>query len=41
MGGGVDPRQAEAFNDRVLEPQSHWWQDQRIIQSLALASTRR
>ena len=25
MGGGVDPRQAEAFDDRVLEPQSHWW----------------
>ena len=33
MGGGVDPRQAEAFHDRVLEPQSHWWADKRIIQS--------
>ncbi len=33
MGGGVDPRQAEAFDDRVLEPQSHWWLDKRIIQS--------
>ncbi|HZA74318.1 MAG TPA: glycoside hydrolase family 65 protein, partial [Propionibacteriaceae bacterium] len=33
MGGGVDPRQAEAFHERVLEPQSHWWADKRIIQS--------
>jgi alpha,alpha-trehalose phosphorylase len=33
MGAGADPRQAEAFDDRVLEPQSHWWLDKRIIQS--------
>ena len=28
MGGGVDPRKAEAFESRVLEPQSNWWADQ-------------
>jgi alpha,alpha-trehalose phosphorylase len=33
MGAGVDPRKAEAFEDRVLKPQSHWWADQRIIQA--------
>ncbi len=33
MGAGVDPRKAERFDDRVLDPQSHWWADKRIIQS--------
>src|SRR5687768_16262995 len=27
MGAG-DPRKGAAFDTRVLEPQSHWWQDQ-------------
>ncbi len=31
MGSGVDPRKAEAFESRVLEPQSHWCGDGRII----------
>ncbi len=31
MGAGVDPRRAEAFESRVLEPQSNWWQDHRMI----------
>jgi alpha,alpha-trehalose phosphorylase len=31
MGEGVDPRKAEAFQDRVLEPQTHWYGDQRMI----------
>ena len=39
MGGG-DPRQAEAFHERVLEPQSHWWHDKRIIQSWRCVNSR-
>ena len=31
MGAGVDPRKAETFESRVLEPQSHWCADDRII----------
>ena len=31
MGEGVDPRKAEAFEDRVLEPQTHWASDRRMI----------
>ncbi|WP_182561892.1 glycoside hydrolase family 65 protein [Microlunatus kandeliicorticis] len=31
MGEGFDPRKAEAFADRVLQPQSHWNGDDRII----------
>jgi len=30
MGAGVDPRKAEAFEQRVLEPQLHWCTDSRI-----------
>jgi alpha,alpha-trehalose phosphorylase len=31
MGEGVDPRKAETFESRVLEPQTHWCGDSRII----------
>src|SRR3954447_25533446 len=31
MGEGVDPRQAEAFEERVLQPQTHWASDRRMI----------
>jgi alpha,alpha-trehalose phosphorylase len=31
MGGGVDPRKAEAFEARVLEPLVHWSKENRII----------
>ncbi|WP_029211482.1 glycoside hydrolase family 65 protein [Arsenicicoccus bolidensis] len=31
MGEGHDPRKASAFADRVLEPQSHWHSDRRMI----------
>ena len=31
MGEGVDPRKAEAFDERVLEPQTHWASDRRMI----------
>ncbi|HYP44913.1 MAG TPA: glycosyl hydrolase family 65 protein [Propionibacteriaceae bacterium] len=31
MGEGVDPRKAETFEERVLDPQSHWYGDQRMI----------
>lgn len=31
MGEGVDPRKAEIFEHRVLEPQTHWCSDRRII----------
>ncbi len=30
MGTGMDPRKAEAFETRVLEPQQHWCTDNRI-----------
>ncbi|HEX8509939.1 MAG TPA: glycosyl hydrolase family 65 protein [Propionibacteriaceae bacterium] len=31
MGEGVDPRKAEAFEERVLLPQSHWYGEDRMI----------
>jgi len=31
MGEGVDPRQAEEFENRVLEPQTHWCSQRRMI----------
>ncbi|GAA3609839.1 glycoside hydrolase family 65 protein [Microlunatus ginsengisoli] len=31
MGEGVDPRKAESFESRVLEPQTHWASDRRMI----------
>ena len=31
MGGGADPRKAESFESRVLQPQSHWSKDNRIL----------
>lgn len=31
MGEGWDPRKAESFESRVLEPQSHWSGDNRMI----------
>ena len=31
MGSGVDPRRAETFENRVLDPQSHWCGESRII----------
>ena len=31
MGEGFDPRKAEAFEARVLQPQSHWAGDDRMI----------
>jgi alpha,alpha-trehalose phosphorylase len=40
MGEGVDPRKAEAFEERVLEPQSHWCGDQRIILGYRCANSR-
>jgi alpha,alpha-trehalose phosphorylase len=40
MGAGVDPRKGVAFEARVLEPQSHWWQDQRIILGYRCANSK-
>ncbi len=40
MGAGVDPRQAEAFAERVLEPQSHWCGDGRIILGYRCSNSR-
>jgi alpha,alpha-trehalose phosphorylase len=40
MGTGVDPRRAVPFETRVLEPQSHWWQDQRIILGYRCANSK-
>jgi alpha,alpha-trehalose phosphorylase len=31
MGEGADPRKAESFDFRVLEPQSHWAKDHRTL----------
>ena len=39
MGSGGDPRKGESFEERVLDPQSHWWQDSRIIQSWRCANS--
>jgi alpha,alpha-trehalose phosphorylase len=40
MGTGVDPRRGVPFETRVLEPQSHWWQDQRIILGYRCANSK-
>jgi alpha,alpha-trehalose phosphorylase len=40
MGTGADPRKGAAFEARVLEPQSHWWQDQRIILGYRCANSK-
>ena len=39
-GHGVDPRRAVPFETRVLEPQSHWWQDQRIVLGYRCANSK-
>jgi alpha,alpha-trehalose phosphorylase len=40
MGTGADPRKGAPFEARVLEPQSHWWQDQRIILGYRCANSK-
>jgi len=40
MGEGLDPRQATRFFDRVLEPQSHWCSNRRIVLSYRTARSR-
>ena len=40
MGAGADPRKGAAFEARVLEPQSHWSQDQRIILGYRCANSK-
>jgi alpha,alpha-trehalose phosphorylase len=40
MGTGFDPRKGVAFEARVLEPQSHWWQDHRIILGYRCANSK-
>ncbi len=40
MGAGVDPRKAEVFDARVLEPQSNWWADQRMALGYRCANSR-
>jgi alpha,alpha-trehalose phosphorylase len=40
MGAGVDPRKAEAFESRVLEPQVHWSKENRIILGYRCANSR-
>lgn len=40
MGEGVDPRKASKFNDRVLEPKTHWHSDRRIIMSYRTAKSK-
>jgi alpha,alpha-trehalose phosphorylase len=40
MGTGVDPRKGVAFEARVLEPQSHWWQGHRIILGYRCANSK-
>ena len=40
MGTGLDPRKGAPFDSRVLEPQSHWWQDQRIILGYRCANSK-
>jgi len=40
MGAGVDPRRAESFEARVLEPQSHWCGDSRIIHGYRCVNSR-
>ena len=40
MGGGVDPRKAETFESRVLEPQVHWSKENRIILGYRCANSK-
>jgi alpha,alpha-trehalose phosphorylase len=40
MGGGIDPRQAESFESRVLVPQVHWSKDNRIILGYRCANSK-
>src|SRR5215207_8530157 len=40
MGAGADPRKGAAFEARVLEAQSHWSQDQRIILGYRCANSK-
>jgi alpha,alpha-trehalose phosphorylase len=40
MGEGWDPRKAESFEARVLEPQSHWYGDSRMILGWRTANSR-
>ena len=40
MGTGRDPRKGAPFEARVLEPQSHWWQDQRLILGYRCANSK-
>ncbi|MDX6323408.1 MAG: alpha,alpha-trehalose phosphorylase [Propionibacteriaceae bacterium] len=40
MGEGADPRKAEAFAERVLEPQTHWSGDDRILLGYRAANSK-
>ena len=40
MGRGVDPRKAESFEARVLEPQTNWWHDNRIALGYRCANSK-
>ncbi|HEY9291882.1 MAG TPA: glycosyl hydrolase family 65 protein [Microlunatus sp.] len=40
MGEGWDPRKADAFESRVLEPQSHWHGDDRMVLGYRCANSR-
>ncbi len=40
MGSGGDPRKAEAFDARVLVPQSQWTDDQRIVLGYRCANSK-
>lgn len=40
MGEGLDPRRAGQFTERVLEPQTHWCSDRRIVLSYRCANSR-
>jgi hypothetical protein len=40
MGEGRDPRKANVFESRVLEPQSHWFGDSRIILGYRCANSK-
>ncbi|AKT50416.1 glycoside hydrolase family 65 protein [Arsenicicoccus sp. oral taxon 190] len=40
MGEGRDPRKAGTFSDRVLQPQSHWHSDRRMILGYRTARSR-
>ena len=40
MGSGTDPRKAEAFDTRVLEPELHWCTDSRIALGYRCANSK-